>query len=62
MVNSYGWIKDMVEMCEELDLIPSGALTKVFIERSDYFHFYKIDTHYGKIYPSKSCQYIFFDL
>ncbi len=29
------------EVCEELGLIPSDELTKAFLTRSDYFHFYK---------------------
>ena len=29
------------KICNELDLVPSDALTKAFLTRSDYFHFYK---------------------
>ncbi|MCY1721318.1 M20/M25/M40 family metallo-hydrolase [Prolixibacteraceae bacterium Z1-6] len=29
------------EVCEELGLIPSDELTKAFLTRSDYYHFYK---------------------
>nr|WP_319511609.1 M20/M25/M40 family metallo-hydrolase [uncultured Draconibacterium sp.] len=29
------------EVCEELGLVPSDELTKAFLTRSDYYHFYK---------------------
>ena len=29
------------KICKDLDLVPSDALTKSFLTRSDYYHFYK---------------------